>query len=233
MKTVDITIDLETCALCPTAAVMSIGAVAWDRHGEASPFFVADKEWGIDPSTIFSTHIDMRTEFVDGFTFDQSTADWWTRQSNDAKAALTECDDEPAKHIAYAVIQLFDFINDVKERMGADRVCLWSQGTDFDIAILRNICYKYSQKLPTSYQNFRDHRTFYMECAELICDITNVDFDPENAYTMVDDYECEKGVVHEPVYDCKRSIYSTWQMMNHIRCLRQDLTDGKQLSPRS
>ncbi len=34
----DITFDLETCALCPTAAVMSTGAVVWNRDGEDTPF---------------------------------------------------------------------------------------------------------------------------------------------------------------------------------------------------
>ena len=32
----DITLDFETCSLTPTAAVMSIGAVAWQRDNEKS-----------------------------------------------------------------------------------------------------------------------------------------------------------------------------------------------------
>lgn len=35
---IDITFDLETCALCLTAVVMSIGAVVWNRDGEDTPF---------------------------------------------------------------------------------------------------------------------------------------------------------------------------------------------------
>lgn len=31
---IDVTVDLETCSLSPTAAVMSIGAVAWKRYGK-------------------------------------------------------------------------------------------------------------------------------------------------------------------------------------------------------
>ena len=36
---IDITIDFETCSLSPTAAIMSVGAVAWKRYSEDSPFF--------------------------------------------------------------------------------------------------------------------------------------------------------------------------------------------------
>lgn len=38
MKTLDVTFDLETCSLQPTAAVMSVGAVAWDRTAQDVPF---------------------------------------------------------------------------------------------------------------------------------------------------------------------------------------------------
>lgn len=38
MGELNITFDLETCALCPTAAVMSIGAVAWNAAAEDDPF---------------------------------------------------------------------------------------------------------------------------------------------------------------------------------------------------
>ncbi len=229
MKTVDITIDLETCALCPTAAVMSIGAVAWNRHGKKTPFFKHgdNGEECFDPMYSFSTHIDMRTEFLDGFTFDQQTADWWARQSKEAKDALTEHDEEPAKYIEYAVKELMEFIECVKENTAADRVCLWCQGTDFDIAILRNICYKYGINIPVSYKHFRDHRTFFMETAELICDITDTEFIPDRAYKMVDDYTGPNGAAaHDPLFDCMRSIHTTWQMMNHLRCLKQEFSNG-------
>lgn len=31
---IDVTFDFETCSLSPTAAVMSLGAVAWKRYGK-------------------------------------------------------------------------------------------------------------------------------------------------------------------------------------------------------
>lgn len=38
MSILNITFDLETCALCFTAAVMSIEAVAWNANAEDNPF---------------------------------------------------------------------------------------------------------------------------------------------------------------------------------------------------
>lgn len=225
MKTIDITFDLETCALCPTTAVMSMGAVAWQRQATETPFLLIEnktKTVTFDPSYVFSAHVDLRGMFVDGFTFDQQTADWWAKRSDDAKRAVlaTDCEDRPCAPIEKVVKDFFEWLLYVKMTTEADEVCLWSQGSDFDIAILRNICSRYHIDLPVSYKNFRDHRTFYMEGARIICAIAGVEFDADRAYSLVDEYD-EKGAAHDPVYDCKRSIFSTWQMMKHMRCLRR------------
>ena len=220
----DITIDLETCALCPTAAVMSVGAVAWKRNGEDTPFFaINDGSNVLDADVVFSAHVDLRSMFVDGFTFDADTAKWWSAQSAKAKSAVLEWDyeDVVCSPIDKVIMDFVVWVEDVKKSTGEDDVCLWSQGTDFDVAILCNICYKYNIELPVSYKNFRDHRTFFMEGARTICDIAGIGFDPSRAYTLVDELD-EKGAPHDPVFDCKRSIYSTWQMMKHLHCFKKD-----------
>ena len=215
MKTLDITFDLETTAICPTAAVLAIGAVVWDRDGKSTPFF--PDEVVADFPTTFNQLTDLNRQFIDGFTFDQSTAEWWSRQSDKAKGALLEpsCD---YLDIECAVHDFIDWIKEAQQHYQADEVCLWCQGSDFDIAILRNICEKYGLVLPVNHTNFRDHRTFFLEGARIICDIAHTDYDPKKAYSLVEPYEGE-GCAHEPLYDCKRSIFSTWQMMNHLRCL--------------
>lgn len=220
----DITIDLETCALCPTAAVMSVGAVAWKRNGEDTPFFVInDSSNVLDADVVFSAHVDLRSMFLDGFTFDADTAKWWSAQSAKAKEAVLEWDyeDVTCSPIDKVIMDFVVWVEDVKKTTGETDVCLWSQGTDFDVAILRNICYKYNIELPVSHKNFRDHRTFFMEGARTICDIAGIGFDSSRAYTLVDELD-EPGVPHDPVFDCKRSIYSTWQMMKHLHRFRKD-----------
>lgn len=210
---INITFDLETCALCPTAAVMSIGAVAWNADAEDNPF--TD---GFPGDYCFYRHVDLRSSFVDGFTFDGKTSEWWATQNEDAKKALLEYDDVPLRSIDGVIEDFFSFIQHVQEETSAKEVNLWSQGTDFDIAILRNICRKYGIRVPVSHKNFRDHRTFFMEGAKIIRGKAGVDLDEHKSYQLIDEYD-GPGEPHNPVFDCKRSIFSTWQMMKHLRSL--------------
>ena len=227
MKILDISFDFETCALSPTTAVMSVAAVAWNRYGEESPFFVEDKEAPATdllykPSPTFCSNVDLRGMFLDGFTFDQKTADWWAERSEEAKKALIEGvdGDRECRLIADILRGMFKWALGLKGSFEADELCLWSQGSDFDIAILRNICYHYGIKIPIHHHCFRDHRTFFLEGARIICDVAGDDFDPKKAYSIVEDYKgAEAEVAHNPLYDCNRSIFSTWQMMKHLRCL--------------
>lgn len=211
----DISIDLETCSLCPTAAVMSIGSVAWRRDNLYSPFYDL-KDGKKDPSSVFSCHIDLRSMFVNGFAFDEKTAEWWKAKSDEAKASLLSSDsyELPCRPIDVAVKDWFDWIEDFKKEQGEQDVCLWAQGTDLDIAILRYICYKFGIDMPLPYTSTRDHRTFIYEAARVICNAREEPYVPSKAYNLVEDYKnIEKGAEHDPVFDCKRSIYSTWQMM--------------------
>lgn len=216
----DISFDFETCALCPNAAVMSVGAVAWDRSNPHSPFIKLKGENVIDPSSQYLAHVDLRGMFVDGFAFDKATSDWWSRCSDDARNAVLAPDEcgVNCSPIQDVVKGLFDFIEEVKDESHED-VCLWAQGSDFDTAILRNICYKYGLEIPVKYTQFRDHRTFFLEGARIICKASGAAFDPQKAYQLVEPYEGE-GSAHDPLFDCQRSIYSTWQMMKHLACLK-------------
>ena len=218
----DITIDFETCSLCPTAAVMSIGAVAWKRDNETSPFYqLADGTH--DPSSVFSCHIDLRSMFINGFTFDERTAAWWGTKMDEAKASLLSSDsyELPCRPIDVAVKDLFEWAQDFKKEQGEQEVCLWAQGSDFDIAILRYICYKFGIEVPVHYTNCRDHRTFIYEAARVICNAREEPYVSSKAYNLVEDYKnIENGAEHDPVFDCNRSIYSTWQMMRLLDCLK-------------
>lgn len=219
---IDVTVDLETCSLSPTAAVMSLGAVAWKRYGNESPFF--DEGDGVLRNSTFSAHVDLRSMFINGFAFDKSTAEWWSKQSDEAKAALLDSDNEesPCQPIDVVVNDLFGWIAYIKKKLGDDELCLWAQGTDFDVAVLRYICYKLGIKFEIKHTSLRDHRTFYLECARIIWDAAEPNgerFDLDKAYALTMDYKdiADEGAAHDPIFDCKQSVYSTWQMMKKIR----------------
>lgn len=223
---IDITIDFETCALPATAAIMSVGAVAWKRYDEESPFF--GKGDGLLRYPIFSAHVDLRSCFVKGFTFDQKTAEWWSQQSEEAKQALLDDDDgtTPCLPIDVVITDLLGWIKDeVLATLGDTDLCLWAQGTDFDVAILRYACYKLGIELNVKHTQFRDHRTYYLEGARLLWEANNtfdnnsVPFSIDWAYRQTQDYQdiADDGAAHNPIFDCKRSIYSTWQMMKRMR----------------
>lgn len=227
--------DLETTSLTPTAAVMSVGMEAWKRYDAHSPFF--EEGNGVLKFPTFSAHVDLRSMFLAGFTFSQDTADWWSQQSDEAKAALLANDSEDGatcSPIDIVVKDAFDWIDDVKKTLGDEVVCLWAQGTDFDIAIWRNICYKLGIKFNISHTQFRDHRTYNLEAAQLILDFKRETFDNEKdfieaAQALTQDYKDVAGTnaAHDPCFDCRRSIYTTWQLMKKL----WEMFEGPEVSP--
>lgn len=211
MNILDITIDFETTSLSPTAAIISIGAVAWSRYQQDTPFLSYKAKSG-DNRVEFQQFVDLRSAFLDGFTFDKSTADWWAQQSAEAKASLLKKEGNIFS-IEKSVKILFEWINSLAD--GYDAVCLWSQGTDFDIAILKNVCYKYNIPMPVKHTQFRDHRTYALEAAEILNGFTgDAVAKPKKAYEMVKEYVEPGAKAHDPIFDCRKSIYTTWQFMN-------------------
>ena len=189
---IDVTFDWESCSLSPTAAVMSLGAVAWKRYGDESPFF--DEGDGVLRNSTFSAHVDLRSMFINGFAFDKSTAEWWSKQSDEAKAALlgNDSDEAPCQPIDVIVNDLFGWIAYIKKKLGDDELCLWAQGTDFDVAILRYICWEMGINFAIKHTQLRDHRTFYLECARIIWDAAEPNeepFDLDKAYALTMDYK--------------------------------------------
>lgn len=218
MKHIDITVDLETCALSPNAAVMQIAAVAWDREAnQISNLFPK-------ASFVFNMKIDLRSSWLLGLDFDPKTQKWWTERDKKAKERLS-------KDIAYpleeAMGSFFEWIDDMKEALDADHVCLWAQGSDFDIAILRNICCKMDIKLPINCHDFRDARTFIAEVANLVFtrESNACLYDHQNIYSNIPDYnEMEPGVAHDALFDANRTSYAVYYL---LKLLKQSITERK------
>ena len=153
MKHIDITFDFETCSVAPDAAPMQLAAIVWNRDAKGEHPFTEDT---------FNVGIDLRTCITAGFSFDQDTIDWWSRQNEQAKRSVT---DDECYAVNMAFMQFCEWIGQMKLKYGADTVCLWCQGQDFDFPILKTIAKKFSLKMPVHQHYFRDCRTYVLEAA--------------------------------------------------------------------
>lgn len=217
----DFTIDFETTALTANAGVMQVAIVPWFRNNDTDPF---DNEYGLEP---FVAHVDLRTCVVDGFDFDADTIKWWSERNYAAKRAVTDGLPEP---ITDVLISALDYIRDIVKRHEISTLCLWSQGPDVDIAILRNLCHKYDVELESivPYTSFRDCRTIIQEavlstygCPNTTINDNNILVekiiqDPSLAYKQLDplpDRYAGGSEAHDALFDALRSSWNTWQSL--------------------
>jgi exodeoxyribonuclease VIII len=138
----DIMIDLETLATTPDAAVLSIGAVRFDPYGNDI------KSKRSDP---FYCRIDIDSCDRLGLRTDDSTIEWWSRQSKEAQDEAFNPEGR---------IDIKDAVNDLYQFCwGAKRV--WSHGAGFDIIILETIFRRLEKTTPWRYYEVRDTRTLF------------------------------------------------------------------------
>ena len=129
--------DIETLGTTPGSIILSIGAVAFDpRAGLFSEFYI---------------NIDREVSMDMGLTADQSTIDWWSGQSEEAKAALLV---DPA-HPKDAFQRYFDWFKSV------DGVEVWSHGATFDTPLIEAVARHFRMPCPWKFWNARDTRTLY------------------------------------------------------------------------
>lgn len=220
----DFTIDFETTALTANAAVMQVAVVPWFRDNVTDPFFNECDEG------IFVGHVDLRSCIVEGFDFDPDTIKWWSEKSEAAKSAVTDGFPEP---ITDVLIAMLDYIRNFVDRRELNSMCLWCQGADMDIAILRNICHKYDVDLESivPYTSFRDCRTVILEAAMTDIDDQRtfndgVEVTPKSimlnpslaygCYRPLPDLYANGSEAHDAVYDAVRSSWFTWQALKRM-----------------
>lgn len=211
MKHLDITFDLETVSLSPTAAIMQIAAVAWNRFEEKSKCL-------FDDADEISLGVDLRSAMMEGFDFDPSTCKWWSEKDASVKDSILN--DEPLL-IKDALITFGDWIEDVVKDHDAETVCLWAQGTDFDVSVIRYACRKMGVKLPVDYRYVRDARSFILEQGVRLFEggkeeaLSMIKSDCECLYDVVCSGfrkpEClQQKVVHNALFDARQTAWNTW-----------------------
>ncbi|OAT46972.1 3'-5' exonuclease [Providencia heimbachae] len=117
MKYKHLMVDLETMSNKGNAAIVSIGAVAFEPlTGEIGPTFYQV--------------IDLRSCERAGLHIDADTVLWWMRKSSEARAAIVA----EGTDLSLALSNLCAF----SRKNLTDDVQVWGNGVDFDNVILRN-----------------------------------------------------------------------------------------------
>ncbi len=208
IKHLDITVDIETLALTSNAAILQIAAVPWLRHAPESPFFPSIKP--------FVGHVDLRSCIKDNFDIDPCTMRWWASQPEELKASVLTAPCSPLEEILDAFA---DWIKEVKAEVGAETVCLWALGSDFDIANLRTAFSRYNLDLPVDYRYFRDARTFILEVGR---HFMHMDAAPQQIENLNEVYDHlppmpdEQGLKHDALHDARRTSWHVWSILKKM-----------------
>lgn len=129
-------LDIETLGTSDTSIILSIGAVSFNLSG-------------ISPDTFYLTiDPEYQTRSVD-----ISTLKWWFKQIQDS-ATVQGPPLDGVSTLDFALTTLFD-----KIKKSEDTPIIWANGTDFDLAIIKNAAEQYGIELPWKYFNVRDYRT--------------------------------------------------------------------------
>ena len=231
----DFTIDFETCSMSANAAVMQVAVVPWMRDNDVDPFFNEH----VKP---YVGYVDLRSCVVDGFDFDKDTLKWWSERSVVAKEAVTRGEPKPIDSV---LIEVLNYIRRYREDYNLKSICVWCQGMDFDIAILRNLCVKYGVILEEDipHTQFRDCRTVIMEAAvfaarrkddrgedpdgiALSGQILAGSYDVYKMFEPLPERYATGSDVHDALYDALRSSWNTWQALRQkLKCPR--ITAGR------
>ncbi len=144
-------IDIETLSLRPTACITAISAKTFFFDGSI------DEEHSLDCC------VDATSCAMYGLTIEQRTVSWWASQPKDAKRFFLE---QQADKLEYALRRLAQLYYDVQEAYDCQRVLVWVQGSDFDIAVLRNafrsVIGDTEDSIPWPHDCVRDARTYIL-----------------------------------------------------------------------
>lgn len=187
-------IDFETLGLQVDSVPINMAAVAFDRSAEENPFVLPIKEgcekndaylkvnvevgssshW-LGSSRFFIFHFDVVDCLFKDMKIEADALQWWKSQSEDVRDALLNSN-RSVNSLSSFVPEFLSFLKRLKTETGAETICLWSQGSDFDIAKLCHICSMQPKPVQEEFENllphtcFRDARTTILELGALLFD---------------------------------------------------------------
>jgi hypothetical protein len=161
-------IDLETLDTKPSCTVLTLGAVKFDPYSDAEPHSEIYMKFDIDEQDRL------------GRTVTDSTLDWWSKQSQEARDAAF--DPNGRISLEEGLDQLSRWAHNVD--------IIWGQGYGFDITILEDMLRQIGKPIPWQFYKIMDSRTLFKL----------VDVDPRKAMqtnehnALADAYFQAKGV---------------------------------------
>lgn len=135
-------LDLETMGHGPNAAIVAIGAVAFDPDTNA-----------VDTERGFYSPVSLQSSVQYRLQMDASTVMWWLKQSDAARTALTAAEDRTLDDALYR-FQMWCY----QYEAPAD-LPVWGNGAAFDNVILRNAFREADMVPPWRHWNDRCYRT--------------------------------------------------------------------------
>ena len=131
-------IDLETLGTVPGSAILTIGACVFtDVIGNT-----------------FYQPVSLKSQIRYGFSIDQETINWWSKQNKAAQNAAFKRD-KKERSIRNSLINLSKFIEENKVKY------VWGHGASADPVWLEDAYRKVGLKIPWAFQDVRDTRTIY------------------------------------------------------------------------
>jgi hypothetical protein len=156
----DIMLDIETLGVGTNAAIIQIGAVAFNAEGDNptlwtnSPDALASADQGI------RINVDLTRSKYPG-EINASTIEWWFKQSDEARASVFAGGPMERMGLGDALQTFVHWINRVGA--GRNKVRLWSNGPTFDEMIVRQAFDRYGMDFhqTVSFRNSRCCRTLF------------------------------------------------------------------------
>lgn len=145
----DVMLDLEAMSKDdPNAAIVSIGAVAFDRAKQV----IGDHFFAV---------VDLQSSLDSGGRVDGDTIMWWMQQSDGARQALL-ADSVPLEE---ALTQFEEWLH----RQGdPDRIRVWGNGVDYDNVVLRNAYRRLGRAAPWHFRNQKCYRSLKTEAPQVM-----------------------------------------------------------------
>lgn len=136
----EVMLDLETMSTGSNAAIISIGAVAFNiERNKLGPEFYLN--------------VDLASSVKYGGAIDPSTVMWWMQQSEEARKALLK----DGVDISLALNQFSTWLDHMTD--GPKIVNMWGNGAGFDNVVLASAYTRLEKKVPWNFRNDRCYRT--------------------------------------------------------------------------